>query len=72
MNERQAQAIADALGAETWQSGGDIWLVTLHRNDGKVVVISDDAICLYADNDAFDAGNAMQSIEFHAGTLSAN
>jgi hypothetical protein len=70
MNEQQAQAIADALGGETWQSGGDIWLVTLRRNDGKVVVISDDAICLYADDEAFDAGQALQSIELHAGTLS--
>ena len=68
MNEQQAQAIADALGGETWQSGGDIWLVTLRRSDGKVVVISDDAICLYADDDAFDRADALQSIELHAPT----
>jgi hypothetical protein len=51
------------------ESGGDIWLVILRRNDGKVVVISDDVICLYADDDAFDAGQAEQSIELHAGNL---
>ena len=33
MNEDQAIAIADALGAEAWQSGGDIWLVILRRQD---------------------------------------
>jgi hypothetical protein len=70
MNEQQAQAIADALGGETWQSGGDIWLVILRRADEKVVVISDDAICLYANDDAFDAGEAEQTIGFHAATLS--
>jgi hypothetical protein len=69
MNKQQAQAIADSLGGETWQSGGDIWLVTLRRNDGKLVVISDDVICLYADDETFDAGRAEQSIELHAGNL---
>ena len=71
MNEQQAQAIADALSGETWQSGGDIWLVILRRNDGKVVVISDDVICLYADDEAFDAGQALQSIELNAGVKTA-
>ena len=72
MNEQQAQAIADSLGGETWQSGGDIWLVTMRRDDGKVVVISDDAICLYADEEAFDRGEALQTIEFHASKVQPN
>jgi hypothetical protein len=71
MNEQQAEAIASALGGETWQSGGDIWLVVLRRNDGRIVVLSDDVICLYADEDAFDAGQALQSIELHAGVKTA-
>jgi hypothetical protein len=66
MNEQQAQAIADALGGETWQSGGDIWLVILRRDDGKLAVISDDVVCLYADDEAFDSGEALSSIELHA------
>lgn len=70
MNEQQAQSIADALGGETWQSGGDIWLVIHRRADRKFVVFSDDAICLYADDEAFDAGVAEQSIELNAGSLS--
>lgn len=71
MNEQQAQVVAEIIGGEPWQNGGDIWLVMLRRNDGKLVVISDDTICLYADDEAFDAGQALQSIEFHAGKLSA-
>ena len=66
MNENQALQIAEALGGDTWQSGGDIWLVTIRRNDGKIVVISDDSICLYADDEAFDRGDSLQSIEFKA------
>lgn len=66
MNEAQATAIADALGGETWQSGGDIWIVLMRRDDGKVVVISGDAVCLYADSEAFDRGDAEHAIEFAA------
>ena len=31
------------MGGETWQSGGDIWLVVMHRADGRLVVLSDEA-----------------------------
>jgi hypothetical protein len=44
MNEKQAGMIADALGGETWQSGGGIWLVILRQGNGKLVVISDEAV----------------------------
>jgi hypothetical protein len=54
MNEGQAIAIADALGAEAWQSGGDIWLVLVRRPDGHLVVISDEAVCDYEGEEAFD------------------
>ena len=36
MSEEQATAIAEALGTETWQSRGDIWLVLVRRGDGIV------------------------------------
>jgi len=62
MDEPQATAIAEALGGETWQSGGDIWLVILRRADGRLVVLSDDVVCEYADDDAFDNGRASTSI----------
>ncbi len=44
MGEEKATAIAEALGGEAWQSGGDIWLVLVHRRDGHLVVISDEVI----------------------------
>jgi hypothetical protein len=62
MEEREAEAVAAALGGEPWQSGGDIWLVIRHRADGHMVVISDDAVCEYQDEKAFEQGNTLLSI----------
>ena len=67
MNEQQATAIADALGGEAWQSGGGMWVVTINRSDGKLIGITDDAICMYADDTAFDRGEASDLIELNAG-----
>ena len=64
MNEKQAVAVAEVFGGEPWQSGGDIWLVMLRRSDGRLVVISDEAVCEYASQAAFDAGNADVTIVF--------
>ncbi len=62
MDEQQAAVVAEALGGETWQSGGDIWLVLLHRSDGRVVAMSEDVVCEYADDDALESGQASISI----------
>ncbi len=62
MNELQAEALATIVGGEAWQSGGRIWLVTLNREDGKLIVFSGDAVCEYADDAAFDAGRAAKTI----------
>jgi len=56
MNEEQATAIAKALDGEAWQSGGNIWLVLIHRDDGKLVVISDEIVCEYENEEAFHEG----------------
>ena len=56
MDGEKAEALAKLLGGETWQSGGDVWLVIIRRPDGKVVAISDEAICEYPDEDAFGEG----------------
>ncbi len=64
MSEQQASAIADALSAETWQSGGGIWLVLIHRPDGKLVVLSEEAVCEYDDDAAFESGRAAATISF--------
>lgn len=54
MTEEQADAIAESLGGEGWQSGGEVWLVMKRRNNGTIVVISEDAICEYASEDEFE------------------
>jgi hypothetical protein len=63
MYQQQAQAVADALGGEAWQSGGNIWLVRFRGPDGRLVVISDELVCEYEDNSAFDEGRSAKMIE---------
>ncbi len=43
MTDEEATAVATALDGEAWQSGGEIWSVALRRQDGRLVVVSDDA-----------------------------
>ena len=38
MDENQAMFLAEALGGEAWNSGGDIWLVLFHRSDGRLAL----------------------------------
>lgn len=65
MNEEQAKAVAEAIGGDPWQSGGDIWLVLCRRADGKLAVVSDEAVCLYEDDHAFETAQATDSITLH-------
>ncbi len=62
MNEEQAKALASIVGGEAWNSGGGIWLVTVHREDGSLIVFSGDAICEYEDEEAFDECRALNTI----------
>jgi hypothetical protein len=62
MDEKQAGAVAEGLGGETWQSGGGIWLVIFRRSDGRVVAISDDVVCEYESEEALETGEAAASI----------
>jgi hypothetical protein len=62
MDERQAEALAKAVGGEAWQSGGGIYVVALRRPDGSIVVFSDDVVAEYPDDEAFDAGQPSASI----------
>ncbi|MBY0261671.1 MAG: hypothetical protein K2Q20_04975 [Phycisphaerales bacterium] len=48
MNQKQAEALAAIVGGEAWQSGGDIWVVTRHRGDGRVIAFSGDCVCVDA------------------------
>jgi hypothetical protein len=65
MNEEQAERIADILGGSTWQSGGNIWLVLFERNDGKLVVLSDEVVCEYDNQEALDESKPMTTILLH-------
>jgi hypothetical protein len=62
MNEDQARQLAHALGGETWQSGGAMWLVIVRRSDGSLVVFSDDVVCEYVSQDTFDESLAATTI----------
>jgi len=64
MNENETDAVASVLGGYSWQSGGGIFLVVIERSDGALVVVSDDCVCEYADQRAFDDGEAITAIRF--------
>ena len=62
MDADQAQAVAEALGGSAWNSGGGIYLVRIERADGHLVVISDEAVCEYSDEEAFGSGDCIFGI----------
>ena len=45
---------------ETWNSGGSQVLDMVTLKDGRVLVISEDAVVLYSDREDFDSGNAKE------------
>ena len=65
MDEQQAEQVATAVGGEAWNSGGGIWLVLCRRSDGKIVAISDDAVCEYSEEDQLDGGTPDSTIPLH-------
>lgn len=62
MDEEKAEALAKLLGGETWQSGGDIWLVIIRRLDGKIVAISDEVVAEYNSEDGLADGKPIAQI----------
>ena len=62
MTESEAQAVARVLGGDAWNSGGGIQLVVIERRDGRVVAVSDEAVCEYADRDALMHDRPSNSI----------
>ncbi len=62
MDENTAEQLAAIVGGEAWQSGGGIWVVSVHREDGSLVVLGGDAICEYENDEALDASQAKQTI----------
>jgi len=55
MNEEKANKIAKIVGGSAFQSGGDIWVVIIEKDEG-IAVISDESVCSYSSEDAFVEG----------------
>ena len=62
MDEFTARQLAEILSADTWNSGGDLWIVFKRRSDGMVVAFTDESVCLYADEDAMHTGDPEEAI----------
>jgi len=62
LDERTAEQLAAIVGGEAWQSGGGMYLVTVNRDDGSLVVFSGGSICEYDNDEAFDASRASKTI----------
>ena len=62
MDEHTAEQLATIVGGEAWQSGGGVYLVTVNRDDGALVVISGDAVCEYESDAEFEANKATRMI----------
>lgn len=71
-NEGQARQIAQVLSGEAWQSGGGIWLVLLRQANGKLVVISDEAVCEYDDEKHFEKSKPAKAILLRQNSSSLN
>lgn len=67
MSEHQANALAEIISGEAWNSGGGVWLAVYWRGDGKYIVFSGDAVCEYDSEDAFDAGTASGTLLLASG-----
>ena len=62
LSESDVQALAAVLGGDAWDSGGGIQLLVIKRPDGRVVAVSDESVCEYADRDALTGGQPLNSI----------
>jgi hypothetical protein len=62
LTDAAAPAVAAALGGEAWNSGGGIMLILFRRADGRLVVLTDEGVCEYASQDAFDKCKADKVI----------
>ena len=55
MNEQKAKKIAQIVGGNAFQSGGDIWVVIIKKKKG-IAVISDECVSHYTSEDTFVEG----------------
>jgi hypothetical protein len=54
VTEEWTQPLANLLGGEAYQSGGNIWVVLFERPDGRFVVIGDDGADIYQSADLYE------------------
>lgn len=62
MDEENAKQIADILGGEVWDSGGGICLVLKRRSDSRIVVFSDEVVCVYENEEELQGGKPQETI----------
>jgi len=62
LTESEVQRLAAVLGGDVWDSGGGVELIVIERPDGRVVAVSDESVCEYADRDALAGGQPLNSI----------
>jgi hypothetical protein len=65
MDNEQAKIVAEALGGTSWDSGGGINLIKLERQDGCLVVLSDEVVCEYKNEEDFNNNKPVNSIFLH-------
>ncbi|QHI69282.1 hypothetical protein [Tichowtungia aerotolerans] len=61
MDEEKANQLAELLNGEAWNSGGGIYIVLVRNSLGQIIGITDESICLYANEQALEDGFAGQS-----------
>ena len=62
MTEEQAKQIAELMGADYWNSGGDMYLVIFRRTDGSIAALSDEAVCEYKNIEELETGKPSRPI----------
>jgi hypothetical protein len=62
LTESEVQRLAAVLGGDVWDSGGGVELIVIEKPDGRVVAVSDESVCEYADRDALESGQPSNSI----------
>ena len=64
MTEKDCKAIAKIVEGEPWQSGGNVWVVVIRRDNGSLVMMSDECVSDYKCQKDADQGLAIATIYF--------
>lgn len=61
MDRKTADQLASLLGGEAWERANE-WVVSVHMDDGKVVLFGSDEIKEYRNDDELEHGSPTSSI----------